>query len=681
MIFGRDLLPIAIAIESTHCLRAGCPILPGGKPPGSSTSGLTKRVDALPNTNIGRAEIKSQLIFFYLFGFAVLAAICAANNDHLFTAEADWLQVYPILLLATYPAIYLLPAVVLSTLTAAFTVNLQGAARRRWVVAGVSVAALSAVAILLYSDLSLYALYNFHINAFVWNVISTPGGMASLGFDQLSLTSLAAVLGSAVAAVCGLWYLAGLAARRLSVKLSWLLVLFAFLTLSERSLYAVNHFFANGKVVELAASFPLYQPATASGLMEQLGYQRKQSDVVKFETLDGSKIRYPLTPLTARHGIKPPNIIMLVVESLRADMLTPEIMPKLWQFSSRALRFDRHYSGGNGTRQGMFALFYGLYGNNWDRFLHSRTPPVLFSILDQHNYQRLAITSASFTYPEFDQTIFAGFTPEELVEDNEGIAWRRDVRNVDRLLASLAPWPEERPQFRFMFFESTHARYNFPDEAAIRPNYLETVDYMKLSPDYLRDNIEPFKNRYINAAHHVDDQIGRVLDAFEAVDMARDTVIIITGDHGEAFMENGRWGHNSDFSEEQVRVPFVMSIPRQPPAVVKHATSHLDVTATLLPLLGVDTPADQYSLGCSLLSEQGRLVVVSSWNDIGIITQDAKVVVPFGHTTQHANLFTSIDDKPLRDRVFSDFLPVVKVALARANSFTVHPHRSTAQIP
>lgn len=56
---------------------------------------------------------------------------------------------------------------------------------------------------------------------------------------------------------------------------------------------------------------------------------------------------------------------------------------------------------------------------------------------------------------------------------------------------------------------------------------------MKLSPGYLRDNLAAFKNRYINAAHH-------------------------------------------------------------------------------------------------MLSEQGRLVVVSSWNDIGIISPDAKIVVPFG---------------------------------------------------
>ncbi len=617
------------------------------------------------------SKIASQLTVFYLCGFAGLVAICVLTNDRLFS-DQGWLDIYPLLLVATYPAMYLLPALVLSAVAA---VAARGE-RKVAIVAGVSVAALTAVVILLYSDLSLYALYGFHLNAFVWNVITTPGGLASLGFDEMSVASVATALISAVIAVLFCWYLAGLAARRWTVKWGPLLAAVIVLTLSERAFYAVNHFFANGKVVDLAASFPLHQPASASGLMERLGYQRKQTDVVRLKTLADDNINYPLIPLVAKPKIVPPNIVMLVVESLRADMLTPEIMPKLWGFSSRALRFKDHYSGGNGTRQGLFALFYGLYGNNWDRFLHHRRSPALFSVLAQHNYQRLALTSASFTYPEFDQTIFADFKPEELIADSEGQSWARDVRNVDRLLASLATRPMGRPQFRFMFFESTHARYSFPEAAVIRPDYLKTVDYTKLTPGFLKDNIAQFKNRYINAAHHVDAQIGRVLDTFVARGMAENTVLIVTGDHGEAFMEKGRWGHNSDFSEEQVRVPLVMSIPGRPPAVIEHVTSHLDVASTLLPLLGIDTSAYQYSLGTHLLADTGRLVVVSSWNDIGIITDRAKILVPFGSTTQHTNLLTSRDDQPLSNATLGEFLPLVKTVLAQANRFSGDPRQS-----
>jgi membrane-anchored protein YejM (alkaline phosphatase superfamily) len=49
-----------------------------------------------------------------------------------------------------------------------------------------------------------------------------------------------------------------------------------------------------------------------------------------------------------------------VAESLRADALDPEIMPATTEFAARLLRFRAHYSGGNNTRMGMFAMFYGL---------------------------------------------------------------------------------------------------------------------------------------------------------------------------------------------------------------------------------------------------------------------------------------------------------------------------------
>ena len=67
-----------------------------------------------------------------------------------------------------------------------------------------------------------------------------------------------------------------------------------------------------------------------------------------------------------------------------------------------------------------------------------------------------------------------------------------------------------------MFFESTHARHDFPASAVVRPGYLKSVDYMKLSPGYLWYKLAAFKNRYINVVHHIDPQVGRVPDAFAA---------------------------------------------------------------------------------------------------------------------------------------------------------------------
>ena len=64
-----------------------------------------------------------------------------------------------------------------------------------------------------------------------------------------------------------------------------------------------------------------------------------------------------------------------------------------------------------------------------------------------------AITSARFTYPEFDKTIFSTFEPEQLQEFREGKGWQRDRKNTQDLVAFLESNKEKNtPFFGFMFF-------------------------------------------------------------------------------------------------------------------------------------------------------------------------------------------------------------------------------------
>src|SRR4030095_12363055 len=84
------------------------------------------------------------------------------------------------------------------------------------------------------------------------------------------------------------------------------------------------------------------------------------------------------------------------------------------------------------------------------------------------------------------------------------------------------------------------------------------------------------KNRYINSCRHLDTQIERILKYLDEKGLMSSTIVLITGDHGEEFMEHGRWGHNSTFSEEQIRVPFVLWVPGRQPEEVNRMSSHLD---------------------------------------------------------------------------------------------------------
>jgi membrane-anchored protein YejM (alkaline phosphatase superfamily) len=78
------------------------------------------------------------------------------------------------------------------------------------------------------------------------------------------------------------------------------------------------------------------------------------------------------------------------------------------------------------------------------------------------------------------------------------------------------------------------------------------------SANYTLEHLDGF---YINASNHLDYQFSRIISTLKKEDLLKETIVIITGDHGEEFMENGRWGHNSTFSQQQIRVPLLIHIP------------------------------------------------------------------------------------------------------------------------
>ena len=209
---------------------------------------------------------------------------------------------------------------------------------------------------------------------------------------------------------------------------------------------------------------------------KKFGIEPSREAGFKFKA-NSAGLRYPLNPIEQRSDHKKFNIVWLVAESLRADMLDPNIMPQTYAFSQKAVTFENHYSGGNGTRMGLFAMFYGLYGSYWFNFLNELRGPILIDLLINDNYQMQMFTSAKFSYPEFDKTVFARIPQECLHDDAGGASWQRDRTNVGSLLSFIERRDPNRPFMTFMFFESPHARYDFPPEDIIRTPYLESFNY------------------------------------------------------------------------------------------------------------------------------------------------------------------------------------------------------------
>lgn len=552
----------------------------------------------------------------------------------------------------TYAGIYLLPTALLGHLGLRL-LRIGGSSPAAALAMGLIAVGLAGLTqVLLFADRLIYGMYGFHINGFVVDLVLTPGGIASLGASRSTELTATAIVMALVAMQAGAWLLAlrtppiHKAARM--PRSRWVLAGFLALTVSERIAYGYSAMVHYEPILFASERYPLYLPLTFGKTARKLGF------VAAADNSDGVRIRhgvlaYPRVALEVAAPQKPLNIVWLVAESLRFDMLDAKIMPQLWSFSNTALRLEKHFSGGNMTQMGVFSMFYGLYGNNWFPMLSARRAPVLMDVLQQQDYQFSLHTSQRFTYPAFDKTVFANMRPQDLHPIEGGApAWQRDVQNIDDMLGFIDGRATDRPFMTYMFFESTHANYDFPEKAVIARPYTEDFNYITTD---LANDIGPIKNRYINAAHHVDAQIGRVIEHLRKNGLLENTVVIVLGDHGEEFMELKRWGHSAEFNRFQTGTPAVIHVPGAAPRVVSGITSHLDIPATLMPLLGVHNPPDDYSNGQNLLAADyhREYAVAADWNRIAYIGEDYKVAFPINATGAARREVTDGNDDPVSD--------------------------------
>jgi membrane-anchored protein YejM (alkaline phosphatase superfamily) len=614
----------------------------------------------MPSTS----RYRSSDALYWLFTWAAVALHLSLGFER---SASPLLGLYQIVLISSYALLFIAPAWLLARLTRNTPYGLH--AITQIILAGI-------VQLLIYADGLLWTLYGFHLNGFVWNIITTPGGIAALGSSQSTTRELILLAAGIMAGQALLYAFARLLLRlrpRLPVPtLFWVLPLFFVATVGERLTYGVSHFYGYSPLLESAQRMPFYQPLTLRRFLEQrLGLERPQRLEVENVSLEG-RLAYPQAPLRVQPADKPLNLVWLVAESWRADTLTPQVMPQTSAFAEGAQRFDRHFSGGNGTRIGMFSQFYGLPANLWFSVLDARIGSPLIDVLQQQNYQLKLFTSAKFSYPEFDKTLFVKVPPEQMQAFDKGDTWARDRKNIDDMLGFIDQRNTAKPFMTFMFFESPHANYNFPPESVIEPDYLPDFSYASMD---LERDIEGIRKRYLNAVHHLDGQIARVVSHLEKQGLMDDTLIVITGDHGEEFMEKGRWGHNSTFVDEQLRVPLVLWVPGRAAHREALATSHVDLLPTLLPLLGVQNPGSDYSIGQGLFEPTAdRLLIAGDWDRLAFISQQHKVVMPFSSGNFMGLQASTVTDLPVSapGPVVQTEMPRIRDALQGIRRFMAH---------
>ena len=137
--------------------------------------------------------------------------------------------------------------------------------------------------------------------------------------------------------------------------------------------------------------------------------------------------------------------------------------------------------------------------------------------------------------------------------------------------------------------------------------------------------------------------------ALESTGQLDDTLVLITGDHGQEFNDTGRnyWGHNSNFSPYQVHVPLIARWREWPAQTLHHMTSHYDLPATLLTeALGCSTPPYAYGYGVPLMQVTKRptFVPVFDYDQMGVYQEDRITLISrFGDFDVYSHDYEPLD--------------------------------------
>lgn len=280
----------------------------------------------------------------------------------------------------------------------------------------------------------------------------------------------------------------------------------------------------------------------------------------------------PLSPTPTQRGLSPETgepdaspgeigrVVLITIDCFRLDAFSPRVTPRLAMLASRGLRFTRLYAGGSRTATSLPLLLRGAY---------SRSP--VASRLGDAKTTSTAVFG--YRHSTIDENVFEGFGTVERPPHND-VRWRA-TEVTDRALVDLHDPSNAQSHFLWVHYFDAHG----PRAAHVLP-----ADTPRFAP--IIDESEE-SSLYLSELSYVDEEIGRLLDGIEQTDGSAPTMIVVTGDHGEAFGRHNVYEHGKSAFDEVIRVPGILVAPGLAPGVYDHVVSHRDVPATILGAFGL----------------------------------------------------------------------------------------------
>ena len=555
-----------------------------------------------------------QVLLFWLVGFMYLPHMPSMewNNGTLLFVILSYLAHLGIL--ALIPAFFFIPFAYLFP------------SRRIIITFAIIIATLCAS--LLFSDALVYNRYQFHMNGMVLTL-----AFHGITEDVMGLSFLEKIMPIFIIGIFLLveWFYGRWLWRHfyrsqfLSKWVQWIAGFFVICIFSIIALFYSNVSYQTARVlIEKTRFLPLYveflNVLIPNNVRSFALLQIDNKNPSQWMKMENNTLTYPKNTLEFSPPSAPFNLLMIVIDTWRYDMLNEEVTPNILAFSTKSWVFSHHFSGGNSTLPGVFSLLYGMPATYLHAMEALHRGPVLLDRLMQEGYQMGIFSSAPLYTPPMNKSIFQSIKNLKIEKQPANSVLLRDQLVVSQFEQFIEDREKEHPFFGFLFFDAAHSYCGSDDMPGPFQPMTSTCNRLSFQRN---SDLDLYFNRYKNAIYSIDQKISQVLHTLEKEHLLKNTIVMIVGDHGEEFDDAGRgfFGHGSNFSRYQVQTPLILYWPNETPKQISYQTSHFDIVPFLMTkLLGCRNPATDYSVGTELLNHAARpYFVISSYVNFGVI--------------------------------------------------------------
>lgn len=325
-----------------------------------------------------------------------------------------------------------------------------------------------------------------------------------------------------------------------------------------------------------------FEPAINPGAVEIAG-DGVDNNCIAGDAGKSSQPRRPVWGASAHGSPTNQNVVVVTIETLRHDhasFLRPgrDTTPTLRALAPESLVFERMYSAAPFTRLALASLFssYAPSEIEWLAQAPEKrmrrlgpTTPWLPEMLRARGYETIAVlTDFSAFTPQEDAGFERGFQHYDIstkLEYRGGTMWGFPAaQQVDKALGYVER--AQRPFLLWLHLFEPHFRYEQPPGA----------------PVFGKDE----QSRYDAEIWHADHQLGRLIEGLRRQKLWDQTLLLVTGDHGEAFGEHADRWHGTNLYDPQLRPAALLRVPGVTGKRIEASVTFTDLAPTLARILG-----------------------------------------------------------------------------------------------